>query len=99
MIFKYKIQVGNGFSRILQMLNVDLKKPFDHHHQNDIEEVAKSQAESKKIPNGVMLPKIDRDKKNKSKEKNQDNIHNISLENEDSQRPKIVKIYKKKNQS
>ena len=71
---------------MLQMLNVDIKKPFKNDYLSD-EDVTKSQQTNK--PNGI-LPKIVKDKAS--------NLNNsLDLINDDPTRPKVVKIYKKKN--
>lgn len=89
--------MGNGFSRMLQMLNVDIRKTG--HNDSDNEDFRRSQIVGNGNGNGI-LPKIDREHRVKAKSKEKGEA-NLSMENpcdpDDSFRPKIVKIYKKKN--
>lgn len=67
--------MGNGFSRMLQMLNVDLKNTHYREDFSDIEDFRRSQRTNK-----LMLPEIGREKQIKnSKEKNNDG--NTSMDN------------------
>lgn len=89
--------MGNGFSRMLQMINVDLKRTYrDDNDLSDHEDFRRSQITKRKN----MLPEISKERLTKnSKEKMHEG--NTSADNlmigDDSQiKSKIVKIYKKK---
>lgn len=91
--------MGNGFSRMLQMLNVDLRKS-DYNMSDNDDDFRRSQIPKKKN----LLPEIShREKMRLSKEKDK-NLHNTSMDNalnghsinDDHMRSKIVKIVKKK---
>lgn len=78
------IKVGNGFSRMVQMMNVDLKKLNNEEKVNVV----------------AVLPKIGKEKekekeKGKGKEKEKENSFEF-YKDEDETRPRIVNIYKKK---
>lgn len=93
--------MGNGFSKILQMINVDLKNPFsiNNNLQSSINQeyiAANMDNEDNKknindnnrkvLPNGVTLPKID----------NKDKTNDVDSLIYDNSRQKIVNVYKKK---
>jgi hypothetical protein len=89
--------MGNGFSRMLQMINVDLKRTYrDDNDFSDNDELRRSQ----KMKRKNMLPEISKERLTKnSKEKMQEgntSADNLMIGDDTQIKSKIVKIYKKK---
>ncbi len=97
MIEIFIFQMGNGFSRMLQMINVDLKRTYrDDNDFSDNDELRRSQ----KMKRKNMLPEISKERLTKnSKEKMQEgntSADNLMIGDDTQIKSKIVKIYKKK---
>lgn len=89
--------MGNGFSRMLQMINVDLKRTYrDDNDLSDNDDLRRSQMTKRKN----MLPEISKERRNKnSKEKMHEgntSVDNLMIGDDSQIKSKIVKIYKKK---